>query len=123
MRTALTGAVVAALAVGVSGLALAKDSPSGSQGAASGAAVKAMKVDIQNFKYKPQTVEIKAGTKVSFTNGDTAKHTATSQPQGKFDSGDISKGQTKKVTFKTPGTFRYYCVYHAFMTGSVKVDP
>lgn len=85
------------------------------------ATAKADKVDIKDFKYKPETVEIKAGTTVSFTNEDTALHTATSQPQGKFDSGDIAKGQTKAVTFKKPGTFKYFCVYHPFMKGTVKV--
>ncbi|MGI8749210.1 MAG: cupredoxin domain-containing protein [Thermoleophilaceae bacterium] len=93
---------------------------SGGSGSSSTPA-KTDKVDISDFKYKPQMIEVKAGTKVSFTNEDTAEHTATSKPQGAFDSGDISKGQTKPVTFKKAGDFKYYCVYHAFMTGTVKV--
>jgi plastocyanin len=92
-------------------------STSGSSGAA-----KTNKVDISDFKYKPKMVQIKAGTKVTFTNSDNAKHTATSKPQGTFDTGDLTQGQTKSVTFKKPGTFAYYCVYHAFMKGTVKVQ-
>ena len=78
-------------------------------------------MDIKEFKYGPEAIEVEAGTKVSFTNEDTAKHTATSKPQGAFDSGDISKGQTKPVTFDKAGTFDYFCVYHPTMAGKVTV--
>jgi plastocyanin len=88
---------------------------------AGGTAAKADKVNIKDFKYAPASIEVKKGTTVSFTNEDTAKHTATSKPQGTFDSGDISKGQTKPVTFNKAGSYTYYCVYHAFMKGKVKV--
>ncbi len=36
-------------------------------------------------------------------------------------SGDISQDRTKPVRFTKAGTFKYYCVYHAFMKGKVKV--
>ncbi|MGI8749208.1 MAG: cupredoxin domain-containing protein [Thermoleophilaceae bacterium] len=123
MRTGLLTASAVAVIVAVSGLLLAGGSgpPSPSSSQSSGTSAKANTVDIKDFKYKPQMVEVQAGTKVSFTNEDTAKHTATSKPQGAFDSGDLNKGQTKPVAFKKPGTFQYYCVYHAFMTGTVKV--
>jgi len=79
------------------------------------------KVDIKDFKYGPESIEVDKGTKVSFTNDDSAKHTATSKPQGAFDSGDIAKGQSKAVTFKKAGTFNYFCVYHPTMAGKVTV--
>ena len=95
---------------------------SGEPAKQSSAPAKTNKVDIADFKYKPKTVQITAGTKVSFTNKDSATHTATSKPQGSFDTKDIEQGKTKTVTFKKPGTFAYYCVYHAFMKGTVKVQ-
>ena len=115
--------IAALLCVAVAGCGSDSSSSSDkkSSGSGSAAATKTDKVDVSDFKFKPQTIEIKAGTKVSFTNKDTAKHTATSKPQGQFASGDIAKGQTKSVTFKKAGEFKYYCVYHAFMTGTVKV--
>jgi plastocyanin len=123
MRNGIIAASVVVVVVAVSGLLLAGGSGSSTSTSsqASGSSVKANKVDIKDFKFEPKMVEIKAGTKVSFTNQDSAKHTATSKPQGAFDSGDLTKGQTKPVTFKKVGTFQYYCVYHAFMTGTVKV--
>ncbi len=119
MRTGLLAASVVAVVVAVSGLLLAGGS--GSSSPSSSKSAKTNTVEIKDFKYEPQTVEIKAGTKISFTNEDSAKHTATSKPQGAFDSGDLTKGQTKPVAFEKPGVFKYYCVYHAFMTGTVKV--
>ena len=114
MRIRATIAVVAMLAVAGCG----SDDGNGSSG---GGATATDKVEIKEFKYAPETIEVKAGGKVSFTNQDTAKHTATSQPQGTFDSGDISKGQTKPVTFKKAGSFELFCVYHPTMSAKVKV--
>lgn len=120
MRTGIIVAVVVALVVGGSALLLAKDE-GGSTQAQSGSFKPVTKVDIKDFKYLPPNDQVKVGQSIKFTNQDTAKHTATSQPQGTFDSGDLEKGQTKPVTFKKAGTYTYYCVYHAFMKGKVKV--
>ena len=122
MRTPATIAIIALLAV--AGCGSDDDSSSGGSSGYGSSAPKAEatdKVDIADFKYGPASIEVAKGTKVSFTNEDSAKHTATSKPQGKFDSGDIAKGQTKPVTFKEAGTFNYYCVYHPTMAGKVKV--
>lgn len=123
MRTGLIAAVLVALVVGGSALLLKKDDAAGggSTQAQSGAFKPVTKVDIKDFKFLPPNDQVKVGDKIDFTNQDTAKHTATSQPQGTFDSGDITKGQTKPVTFEKAGTYTYYCVYHAFMKGKVKV--
>ncbi len=118
MRRLTTFATVALLAL--AGCGSDDDSSSGGSSKSS-SATSTDKVNIVDFKYGPEAIEVTKGTKVSFTNEDTAKHTATSKPQGKFDSGDISKGQTKPVTFKESGTFNYFCVYHPTMAGKVTV--
>ncbi len=124
MRTPATLAVLSLLAIAGCGSGDEPSSPPAEKPAATPdkpAASSADTVDIKDFKYGPEAIEVKRGTKVSFTNEDTAKHTATSKPQGTFDSGDISKGQTKPVTFKKAGTFDYFCVYHPTMAGKVTV--
>ena len=120
MRIPATLAVMALLATAGCG---SEDKPAGdsSSGGAPQKAASVDKVDIKEFKYGPEAIQVKRGTKVSFTNEDSAKHTATSKPQGTFDSGDISKGQTKPVTFEKAGTFDYFCVYHPTMAGKVTV--
>ena len=108
MRTRLIPTVAGALAVGALALLTACGDDSD-------------EVQIKDFKFEPPNDEVKVGGSIKFTNQDTAKHTATSQPQGTFDSGDITKGQTKPVKFTKAGTYTYYCVYHAFMKGKVNV--
>jgi plastocyanin len=101
-------------------------SDSSSKPASSPAAPKATHaslVKIANYKYAPASIEVKKGATVSFTNSDSTPHTATSKKKGVFDSGDVTKGKPKRVTFSKAGTFAYYCVYHPYMAGTVKVDP
>ena len=123
MRTRPIPTVAVALALGASALltACGDDSDGGSKQAQSGGFKKVTQVQIKDFKFEAPNDEVKVGDSIKFTNQDTAKHTATSQPQGTFDSGDITKSQTKPVKFTKAGTFTYYCVYHAFMKGKVKV--
>ncbi len=92
----------------------------GSAGAAAPAG--AGKVEIVDFDYAPKDVTIKAGDSVTWTNSDDADHTATQSPGGSgFDTGTLSKGESKTVKFDKPGTFKYICLFHAFMNGTVTV--
>ncbi len=123
MKLGIALSTLAAVLVAGIGLALAGGDGGGGTSAAStgGAAEKTTKVTISNFNFEPPQIEVKAGAKVMFTNEDSATHTATSEPQGTFESGDIDEGKTKPITFKKPGTFAYFCLYHANMKGEVIV--
>lgn len=79
-------------------------------------------VTISDFTYKPASLNVKAGTRVSFTNEDTSTHTATSKESGAFETGPIKKGQTRSVVLEEPGTYTYYCVFHPFMKGTITVE-
>jgi len=87
-----------------------------SAGAAAGGAVK---VDITDFKYVPEKVTVKAGSRVTWVNNDTAPHTATAD--GAFETGDLEKGDSKAVTVSKPGSYSYVCKFHVFMKGTVVV--
>jgi plastocyanin len=76
-------------------------------------------VDIDHFKFQPQTLEIAKGTKVVFSNSSGTAHTATDK--GVFDSGLIKPGKSFAVRFGQKGTFRYHCEIHPFMKGKVVV--
>jgi plastocyanin len=80
------------------------------------------KVEIKGFKYMPPNATVKAGTKLAFTNGDTAPHTATVKQEGGFDTGSLKKGQRRAVMLDRPGTYEYFCQFHAFMKGKVTVE-
>ncbi len=83
-----------------------------------GGAGKAVKIAIVNFKYKPVTLTIKPGTTVAWTDEDSSNHTATGKG---FDTGSINKGQTRSITFKKSGTYKYLCSFHPFMHGTIVV--
>jgi plastocyanin len=76
-------------------------------------------VSIQNFSFTPQNITIQAGSTVRWTNNDSTAHTATSP--GNFDSGNLNSGGSYQFTFNTPGTYTYFCAYHAGMTGTITV--
>ena len=76
---------------------------------------------IKNFSFKPAHITIKRGTKVTWVNKDSTKHTATANKRRSFDSGVLRPGQSYSHTFKTTGTQGYHCQIHPSMMGSVTV--
>ena len=80
---------------------------------------------ISDFLYGPEQLTVAVGTKVKFTNEDSAPHTATSgqspTSDGVFETGTLKKGQSKAVKLTKAGTFAYYCAIHPFMKATVIV--
>lgn len=106
------------------GEATTKAEPSGSGGA----------VTMKLIQFKPATLEVSAGTDVTWTQKDTGFHTVTSgtveqgtsgvtpKPDGKFESGQLATDGTFSFTFDQPGTYPYFCRIHpATMRGEVRV--
>jgi len=73
-----------------------------------------------NRAFMPDTVEITAGTTVTWTNSDSVTHTSTSNGGG-WDSGPIAPGRGFSFSFQTAGTFPYHCAIHPGMVGTVVV--
>ncbi len=73
------------------------------------------------LNYSPSTVTLVVGVNntVTFVNHDSTKHTVTAL-DGSFDSGDILPGGSWTHTFAA-GTYSYHCIYHSYMTGTIKV--
>ena len=85
-------------------------------------AAKEAAVEIDNFTFKPATLEVSAGTKVTWTNKDDVPHTATSSDDKPlFDSKTLDTDDHYSFTFTTPGTYKYYCKVHPHMTGTITV--
>jgi plastocyanin len=79
-------------------------------------------IRIANFLYDPDPSTVKAGTKITVTNADSAPHTVTEKGASpSFDSGTIRGKARGSITFSKPGTFTYYCQFHATMNGTVTV--
>jgi plastocyanin len=85
-------------------------------------------VHTKDFAFKPLELTIPVGTTVTFVNDDDAAHTVAAATLGDdkkplFDSGNMDKGQKWSFTFKKPGTYQYFCAYHAFMKAKIVVTP
>ncbi|MGH2986374.1 MAG: cupredoxin domain-containing protein [Solirubrobacterales bacterium] len=77
-------------------------------------------VEIADFKFAPETVAVRAGTRLTWTNGDEAPHTATAD-DGSFDTGTLKLDDSGTITLDRSGTYSYYCRFHPFMKATVEV--
>ncbi len=96
-------------------------SPSSTAQAGGSAPAHSTSVEIKSYAFHPATITVATGAKVTFTNHDQTAHTATSTQAGVFDTGTLAPGAGKTVTFTKPGTYTYYCQFHAFMKATVTV--
>lgn len=78
-------------------------------------------VTIQNFAFSPATLTVKVGDKVTWTNQDSAGHSATAD-DGSFDTGVLAQGKSGSITFSKVGTFTYHCSVHPMMKGTIIVQ-
>ena len=78
-------------------------------------------VNIKNFSFSPQTLNIKIGTNVIWTNNDTVPHTITSDSGNLLNSGNIAPGASFNQTFSSAGSINYHCNIHPMMKGSITV--
>ena len=81
----------------------------------------ATEVKIDNFSFSPATLEIKAGTKVTWTNADDIPHTVVSNDKI-FKSKALDTDDKFSFTFDKPGTYPYFCSLHPKMTAKVVVQ-
>ena len=77
-------------------------------------------VVMSGFKFQPAELTVKMGTKVTFTNNDSAGHDVVAS-DGSFKSDTLSKGQTFSMVFDKEGTFSYVCTFHPGMEGKIIV--
>ena len=81
----------------------------------------ASEVKIDNFSFSPATLEIKAGTKVTWKNADDIPHTVVSNDKI-FKSKALDTDEKFSFTFDKPGTYPYFCSLHPKMTAKVVVQ-
>lgn len=86
------------------------------------AAAESLAVEIKDFAYNPPETTVPVGGSVTWTNGDSAPHTATGLDREALQSGKIDPGQSFAQTFDTAGTFEYFCEFHPNMKGTIVVE-
>ena len=82
-------------------------------------------VAIRTFQFAPDTLRVKAGTRVVWSNADEIEHTITSgspeKTDGPFHGVVDRRDATYSAVVERAGTHRYFCDRHRFMTGTVIV--
>lgn len=105
----------------------ASEAPSAAASAAAGACAPSttagtVNVKIANFAFDPPTIKAKVGDTVTWTNNDSAQHTATLKSDGSCTTPNIASGSSSGITFTAAGTYDYFCKIHPQMTGKVEVS-
>lgn len=84
-------------------------------------AATAADVKIDNFAFGPQSLTVKIGTTVTWTNRDDIPHTVVSS-DGVFKSKARDTDESFSYKFDKAGTYSYFCSLHPKMTGQVVVQ-
>ena len=117
LRSALVAAALGAATAGMTAAVIlpgwAQSAPQASTGA----------ISIDNFTFTPQTLTVKAGTKVTWTNRDDIPHGIASDDNAFTKSKALDTDDSYSFTFATPGTYKYFCYVHPHMTGTIVVEP
>jgi len=82
-----------------------------------------VQVAYHNIAIQPDTIRVKVGTTIKWTNYDSVEHNVTSQsgPQ-KFASNDFGESATYEIKAEKPGVIHYLCTIHpASMNGTIEV--
>ena len=112
MNTTETLSVACAVVLILAGFSVAATTPS--------------RVNVRVFQFRPGQLEVKAGTRVTWTNQDDITHTVTSgtpeQRDGRFDQRLEGAGIATTVEFTEPGVYPYFCDKHPSMRGEIRVN-
>jgi plastocyanin len=82
-----------------------------------------VQIAYRNITIQPDTVKVKVGSTITWTNYDSIEHNVTSEggPQ-KFASGNIGEGRNFAIKATTPGVIHYECTIHpTSMNGTIEV--
>ena len=82
-----------------------------------------VKISYHEISIEPDTLKVKVGSTIEWTNQDPVEHNVTSASgPTKFASKNFGEGGTFKVTVTKPGMIHYRCTLHpATMNGTIEV--
>jgi len=80
----------------------------------------APQIDQKDLAFKPDKLTVKAREKVYFKNSESAIHTVNIE--GKFNSGNMKKGDVFVWTTASAGTYKVTCDYHPQMRATIVVE-
>ena len=88
---------------------------------ADGTSSKQNRIEIKDFAFNPQTLTVKSGETITWTNRDEEPHTVVSVEKQFKKSTALDTDQSFTITAGAPGTYTYFCSVHPKMTGTIVV--
>jgi plastocyanin len=73
------------------------------------------------YAFRPVTLTVKKGTKVTWVNNTGAPHTVTGTKTWHFSSKTFSPNGKVSAVFSKPGTYHYMCTIHPYMKATIVV--
>jgi plastocyanin len=82
-----------------------------------------VQIAYRNIAIAPDTVKVKVGSTIKWTDYDDVTHNVTSESgPSKFASANLNEGSTFSYKVTKPGVIHYECTYHpASMNGTIEV--
>jgi plastocyanin len=105
----------------------AASEPAASEPAAGGAACTPsttageVEAEIADFAFNPADISATVGQTVTFTNNDSAPHTATLD-EGSCTTENLNQGDSGGLTFNAAGSYPFHCAIHPDMKGTITVS-
>jgi len=125
VRAGLALVAVIALAACGSGATATTNVPASAAAAVACAKVDTagtVKVEIKDFSFKTEPVQAKVGDTITWTNNDTAPHSAALD-DGSCPTDTIQPGTSGNLKFTVAGTYPYHCAIHPTqMKGTIVVS-
>ncbi len=111
-----------------SGAPAASEPGTASASAGTGAAVcapseeaGAVEAAMVGIAFVPTAIAAKVGDVITWTNDDTVQHTASLTEDPTCTTPRLDPGTSGGLTFSAPGTYAFFCMVHANMTGTIEV--
>lgn len=81
-----------------------------------------VKVNMKDIKFVPESVTVKVGQKILWTNTDgSIPHNVTAREGADFKSDNLNSGDTFEYTPTKAGKIAYVCTIHAGQNGTITV--
>ncbi len=75
-----------------------------------------------NIAFNPASITASAGDVITWTNNDSAQHTATVKSDPTCTTETLANGATGSIVFNTAGSYEFFCKIHPTMTGTIEVS-
>lgn len=78
-------------------------------------------VGMNRLKFDPESITVKVGTKVVWTDNENVPHDVVADEGADFRSETFGEGETYEWTAEKAGTVKYECTLHPGMDGTITV--